>query len=310
MALSFLQSREMAALTRTWVDPAHRDHRTILARPLMAPLMPEFKASHHDILSTQPLVDISERLSEIQVEQADVDKDHDRYVRGIHDRLLAEERLATDPAVAARFRKLRMLLFPDGKKLVNLTYREEVGHGEMIAALLTPEDQQLLERLTTYDSNLHVKVDEWLSLANRLGELDHERNGLLPQPQASNRAAVVKARYRWMRSIDLARRIAEVAGEDPELAELLGRISKAEEQAAARRAQRAGTDTPTDIDAGLGTNANTDTDDGVGNTDLDPSPSADLDAAAADTGNAVPAAAPGNQPLAPAPAGPTASRPA
>lgn len=243
MALRNIPTREMVALTRTMVDPTHADHQIIMARPMLASCMPELTAAHTDAIGVHRTVDIERRYKAIVDEQGVTDQGHDNSMRGIWYRLKAEEYLARTPEDAAMFRDLRKWLMPGGLAMVNLSYREEIGHAEMIAGHITPDQEALLERLGTYDSDMLGVVRTWLAQADRLGQLEHERSGMIAR--GDGRRISVKARSRWIRIIEHMRRAVEFLGDDPDVAEIMDRIARAEQQVAKRGSRRAGSDDST-----------------------------------------------------------------
>lgn len=249
MSLRDLPNTEMVVLTRTWVDPGHRDRQTLQQYPLTAALLPEVEAAHQLMLATQPPPVLLKRLAAIIAAQEVLDDRHDDVLRGIWHRLQSEEYLATDPQVRAQARALREFLLPDGLAMVNQPYRQEVGFAELLAPRLTPEQTEQLAEMTTLSGNLAAHVQEWFDAADELGRLDHERNGILPEASSPSRSDASRARARWMRAVDMVRRAAAMIPDAPALDELIGRIEKAEDQAAERRNRRAAR---ADADSGPG----------------------------------------------------------
>jgi hypothetical protein len=137
------------------------------------------------------------------------------------------------------FRDMRFFFMPGGLQMVNSSYRKEVGHATMVASQISPEHKKMLRKLGTGNGNLYDEVTEWLAVADRLGELDHERSGILPKARGATPAQHLKARNRWIRVVDLMRQTAALRPENVELGELMDRVRKAREQAARRRAEHA-----------------------------------------------------------------------
>ena len=241
MALRYFSNDEMVALTTTWVTPGHPDHDVLASRGVLASLLPELDAAHRGVLNSQPYETTVERLDEIRREQSTVDRRHDRLLRAIYYRGLSEQQLAAamddDQDILERLAELRSLIVPDGLNGTQKTYREEAGHCQRVAAQLTDAQRALLAELPTYRGTLLDCVIEWMAQGKRLGELDHERTGILPVRNGTNRGRNLRARQRWIRIVNLIRMNAELLGEDAEVAELLGRIRHAEEQRELRAAR-------------------------------------------------------------------------
>jgi hypothetical protein len=247
MALKYLENAEMVAVSGPWVEPSSHAHRVLSGRTLTAAVLTEVSAAHLRVLGLLP--NIHTRLGEIRQEQGVVDDRHDVLVRGLYHRLLAEEHLASDPAVAALFRELRELIFPEGLSITNRSYRHESGHGDIVNSRLSPEHRALLRRLGTHDGNLLQAVEEYLALAARLGELDEER-AQFDENSHPLRKANAEARNHWTRAITMMRMAVQMIGpEDQELAEVMVRLDRAEAQATQRYFSRNGSQ-PDDTGSG------------------------------------------------------------
>ncbi len=247
MALRYFTTEEMVALTTTWADPAHSDHTLLTSRPVLAALIPELIAAHNEVLAVAPPEVTTERLDEIRSEQGSVDDLHDRYLRGMYFRLQSEKQLTDNTEVSEQIDALQQLILPDGLANTQKRYREQAGHAERVEAQITDDQQTLLTQWGVHDGTLADVFRNWLTQAARLGELDHERNGTLVQAEARRRIDNARARNRWMRVVRLLQQNAELLQDDGEIAELLGRIERADEQRQ-QRDLRAGQDEPADAD--------------------------------------------------------------
>lgn len=242
MAIHDLNNPEMIALTRTWVDPAHEDHRILAGHPVLAALLPDIIGIHQRLLRTEPSLPTRLRLTAVRGEQGVTDDRHDGLMKVIHGRLrvaILEAGIDGDDDLAARLIALERLILPNGLRMVNATFREEVGHAMQVASKLTAEHEQLLDRLGMFNRRTLLDVvRDWLAAADHLGRLDHERRGLEIQLAGLGRRESVKVRLRWVRMIELIRRTVELTGQSPALAHLLAGIRKAEDDAARRIAAR------------------------------------------------------------------------
>jgi hypothetical protein len=238
MALKYMENAEMVAVSGPWVEPGSNAHGVLSGRALTAAVLAEVSSAHVRVLGLVP--NIHTRLVEIQQEQGVVDDRHDVFVRGLYHRLLSEEHLADDPAIAALFRELRELMFPEGLSITNRSYRHESGHGDIVNSRLGAEHRALLSRLGTHDGNLLLAVEEYLALAARLGELDEER-AQFDENTHPLRKANADARNHWIRAVTMMRMAVQMIGpEDRELAEVMVRLDRAEAQATRRYISRNG----------------------------------------------------------------------
>ena len=242
MALRYFSNEEMVALTTPWVDPAHSDYQLLASRPVLAALLPELTAAHDGILAIVPAGEILERLDEISAEQGEVDYHHDRAMRGMFYRFQSERQLTDDEEVLDRIDEMQALILPQGLATTQKRYREEAGHAERVSAQISAEQRALLRQWTYHDGTMADVFDTWLALAARLGELDHERNGSITEREGRRRGANQRARLRWIRVVRLVGQNAELLGDDPEIAELLDRVARADLQRLERRARAARND--------------------------------------------------------------------
>ncbi|MEM9493063.1 MAG: hypothetical protein AAGC55_28195, partial [Myxococcota bacterium] len=239
MALRFLPTREMVALTRTWVDPLHRDHQILASRPILAALLPEIAKIHHELVRIQPRSELLQLLDEVQDRQVTIDDRHDDLLRCVYHALRAIEYFYSGDEQAEQAGGLRERILPDGLKMVNASYRSEVGHSEMVAAGLGDTDRAMLAQLGIGSHSMLDVVSEWLTVSNQLGQLDHERRGLESRNIGPGRGESSRLRNRWIRMVDLVRRAAALLDRDPDLDGLLARIQRAEDEADRRRVARA-----------------------------------------------------------------------
>lgn len=236
MALNRFTTDEMAALTATWTDPDHADHRILARHPFLAALLPELRAAHEDVLTSRPPL---ERIAELQKELQVADRLHDTLLRILWFRLLSEALMARgDEQLAGLIRQVQALILPHGLATTQKTYREQVGHSERVRAQLTEAQRELLQRMGTSDGTLLDVVEQWFEVAQRLGDLTDARSALQPPVSDQKRSESSRRRSRWIRVIALLRSNAALAEDDEELVVLLSRIDKAERQRKQLQARR------------------------------------------------------------------------
>ena len=145
MALKNLSNETMLALSASWTDPERE--RPALEASVAAPLLPKLDAAHEGLVATAQPAAVSEaerELSELQAKEAEVDRVHDRKLRGTYYLLTGLAELADDPGVADSRLALRDALFPAGLAATQRTYLEEAGDVEALPRRL---DDELAPRL-------------------------------------------------------------------------------------------------------------------------------------------------------------------
>lgn len=235
MALKYLSTGEMVSLTGSWVEKKHPDRRALQSVPPVAMLLPHVDAAHTTLLASQRDPEL-ERLAGISAMEGEVDGLHDNLARGIWYGLEAYEYLARDAAQAAQIARLQDMLFPDGLKVVQYSYRETAGQGALLASRMTAAQKALLATLPVQGGTMLDEVHAWLEAAARLGALENERTRLAqPLPAGTT----MRARNQWIRTIQAVRTVIDLeAPESPLIHRLLQRIVDAE--LAAERRLRGG----------------------------------------------------------------------
>lgn len=225
MALKYLSTGEMVSLTGSWVEKKHPDRRALQSVPPVAMLLPHVDAAHAALLASQRDPEL-ERLAGISAMEGEVDGLHDNQARGIWYGLEAYEYLARDAAQAAQIARLQDMLFPDGLKVVQYSYRETAGQGALLASRMTADQKALLATLPVQGGTMLDEVHAWLEAAARLGALENERTRLAqPLPAGTT----MRARNQWIRTIQAVRTVIDLeAPENPLVHRLLQRIADAE----------------------------------------------------------------------------------
>jgi hypothetical protein len=234
MALKRLFTGEMVSLSSPWIKPDHPDRKLLASIPATAGLLPQIDEAHRSLLASQPTL-TPERVTVIQEEQKYLDIRHDNVLRGCYLLPEALAYLTKDRALAAKLTNLQKVLLPEGLLATQKSYREEAGQASLLKSRLSDEDVALLKQIKTADGTLWDAVKEWEQLARKLEQLEDERDGS-PQTNAIAPSDAVRARNKWIRTVNAMRSVLELVGADqPGIAAMLNRITEAE-----RRAERRG----------------------------------------------------------------------
>jgi hypothetical protein len=207
-----LKDSEMLAVSAALLD--ERRHRSLfLSTPLMAALLAEVERAHAGLLAVPAPAPVDEatarELSALGAEGRRLDQTHDRKAIGIHVVLEGVERLADDPAAAARFARLREAMFPDGTAVVTMTWLAEAGEVERVDALLADaEVRGLLASVVVRDGvTLLDEVRAYVAAGRSLGLIASRKVALhhpeAAAPAAHGRGAAVSARDEWIQTINL-----------------------------------------------------------------------------------------------------------
>ena len=230
-----LRISEMVSLTSTWVDPEHADNAALRANPVTAALLPHLGDTHAELVAFQRDSE-TDRLGEISRQQRDIDARADALWRAIRASLDTHLYLATDPDSLARLQRLDELLFSDGMAIINYSYREASGYGELLAARLDNDARAALTEIPTAHGSLLDVVSEWLTLAQQIGELEHERDRT-----PDRRVTVARLRSRWIRAVITLRQVIDTIELDNQvLADAMTRIDRAVRTAEIRRTRNDG----------------------------------------------------------------------
>lgn len=216
MALRNLSNEAMLALSAAWTDPQRE--RPALEASVAAPLLPKLEEAHEGLVATAlpAVVGESEReLAELQTKEAELDRAHDRKVRGTYYMLTALSELADDPDEAESRLALRDALAPAGLAATQRTYLEEAGDVEVLPQRLDDKQRAELGQISSSKGRtLADEVDAWMSSARTLGELEGKRAELVAKRSSATvgrSSSVVSARNQWTRVVNtIAQTIALV----------------------------------------------------------------------------------------------------
>lgn len=197
MALNRHTIPEMTGVSGPWVEPRHPERVLLASVPATAALLPHAEAAHAGLI--QALYNPEqERQEAIRFEQGGLDVRHDHLARGISGSLTAERHFNADTPLEEKLEQLEQLLFPDGLKVVGVSYREAAGRAEVRSKLLTVEQEELLASIPVREATLLDRVREWNQLAARIGALENER---LTPAEDSGQRLVRQARHHWIRVV-------------------------------------------------------------------------------------------------------------
>jgi hypothetical protein len=240
MAFKRFYFEEMLQLSGTWVDPASKAHKAILATPDLAPMMPRLTAAHNVLASLAQPAKEDPRLAAIIKEETALDPRHDDIIRGGYGLLTSAVLLLGEGG--AELLALRDTLFPDGLESTQKSYRAEAGQAAQLAARLTPALRAQLASIVVGPKGdkktLEHFVDELITIGARLGVLEDDKGRLQPAPSEQGTgagAALLAARNQWVRVVNALVANSELAGLDTEIDKLLFGPLRAAEKAADRR---------------------------------------------------------------------------
>lgn len=72
-------------------------------------------------------------------------------------------------------------MFPTGMRIVNASYREEAGHGQMLRNLLTPDLEAELATMSIAGADMLGLTRTWIAAADELGDLENQRLKVLTE---------------------------------------------------------------------------------------------------------------------------------
>jgi hypothetical protein len=239
MSLSRLRATEMLVLARSWLDPESRAGKAIAKEPVLAAAVRRLAQTCDELnAATQPR-DEKLRIAEISNEQKRVDARHDDILRGIHG-LLGSSALLLGGDAAQELIEIRNALLPGGLESVNASYIGEAGAADLLSRGLTPAVKAQLEGIRVgpvgRQKALRDFIEEWISLAKRLGKLEDEKARLgASAAEAPSAASASKARNEWVRTVNAMLAAAELIDLDAETDALLFGPLRAAAKLAGRR---------------------------------------------------------------------------
>lgn len=219
MRLRPMSDHERLMLSAELTDEEGPIRAKLLADPVLAPQAAVLDEVHHDLLTMTERAGTVEELVNILTEElGDLNRTHDRKARGIYLALEAAELLSPEEDRGRAIAKCRKRLFPEGRGIVQRTYREQAGIAKRVKAHMDDDMRQLLGEFVFGGQPLLEVVDRWLETAITIGRRQGERARLRSNERddAVTPAAIREARNRWIRAVENLHRSFEFCGLDDE----------------------------------------------------------------------------------------------
>jgi hypothetical protein len=205
MAYRDFPTTTMVELTAPWLDDA-RQAPLLRSFPQTAGLMENVVEAHQTLLRLQ-LVEsqLQATIQALIAQLFELDRRHDRKLRGTFQLLTGLAELADTPEEVAALLALRDALFPSGLSAINLSYRDEAGHARLIAERLTDAQRAALAAIPAGSTHLLAHLTEMIDTARTLGEKAEElrqaKDGLGKDEDAVTRGDLLAARRQWVRVV-------------------------------------------------------------------------------------------------------------
>lgn len=233
MAYRDFPTTTMVELTAPWLDPAKQEP-LLRSFPQTAGLMENIEEAHQTLLRLQPVEsELRATIQALIAEIFELDRRHDRKLRGSFQLLTALAELAEAPEGAAALLTLRDTLFPQGLSAINLPYRDEAGHARLIAERLTDAQREALAAIPAGSTHLLAHLTDMIDTARTLGEqaeaLRLARERLAFDEGAVTRADLLAARRQWVRVVQRVEdNLSFTRATDAERALILGPLHSAD----------------------------------------------------------------------------------
>ena len=195
----------MVGISGAWLDP-QKDRPLLEKLPHVQGLVPPLEKAHQNLLLLQASPEpasLTAALSQLQEDAADDDATHDSKARGGFGMLGDLAELANDPAARSVYIQLRDKMYPNGLRVVQLSYAEEAGEVELVEQRLTKEDRDLLASIPSPDGNLLKSHELRVAAGRRLGEFERKRAEIFSKIDGTTVVKgpdVTKARNAWLRA--------------------------------------------------------------------------------------------------------------
>lgn len=207
MALRNLTTQLMVSFSKNWID-ADKERPIIERYPIARALLPRLEEAHGNLLAFQrKSLDSQGEIAAIQREQARLDAEHDRKIRGVYNYLMALAELSDTEEEARNCLELRDLLLPDGLQAIIRSYAEESGEILLLQQRLSARAILDLRNIPVRGGNLYDHVDAWMKAGLMLGKLDEKRTDILKTlgESETKQADVARARNEWIRTVHALR---------------------------------------------------------------------------------------------------------
>lgn len=230
-----LTTQIMLSISERWLDPERE--RPVLERyPLTAPILSHLGKAHTSLVSFQRAsTETQEAVAAVQREQAAVDAEHDRKIRGVFGVLTGLAELAASEERARHYLDLRDRLLPEGLRAVQRSYMGQAGEIPLLKGRLDEKTRRALSEIQTPEGPLTVHVDAWMSAASKLSDLEGKRMDIVEASGDTRKADVQRARNEWIRVVNGLRANLLLDGATPEDTHRVFRYLDHEEGRADRR---------------------------------------------------------------------------
>lgn len=211
--LKHLTVTRMLDLSTPWVTHP-RASAVFRSIPEIAPLHPKLVRIHAELSRIRPgALTPPPALARLRAEIKELDAVHDALARAVHSGLQAERAyaLAASPPAqedARRAEQATAAFFPKGLRIVSVSVLAEAGHALLARSMLarTPRLRAYLGSIPVRShGTLLALVERWLSVAERLGELEGKLGGLeaVHATKRVTKAEMNAARGRFIRLVSL-----------------------------------------------------------------------------------------------------------
>lgn len=206
MNLVSLTVKMMLNTTGQWLAKAEFVAQ-LQAGGLLGPALLDQLARAHDELaeldrlraaataSLRALIDEATRLDGV----------HDRKARALHFHLRGLIEGSDDPERVALYRRLEVLLFADGLRVIQLSYIEEGGAAVSLERSVRPEDWAALAEIQVGEQTLAQLLSAWLKAGHELGAAVRSRKeleaSLAKDGSESEKLSIRRGRVRWIRAV-------------------------------------------------------------------------------------------------------------
>lgn len=204
MAKRNLTTQTMVTVSERWVDP-EREKPILQRYPLTAALIPHLVKAHTNLVVFQRAsAETQGEIAAVQKEQAALDAEHDRKIRGVFSFLTSLAELSDTEGRARHYLDLRDKLLPDGLRAVQRSYVDQAGEIVLLEGRLDDGAKRALADIGTPEGPLSLHVQAWMKAATRLGQLEEKRLDLARSASIDDtrKSDVLRARNEWIRVVN------------------------------------------------------------------------------------------------------------
>jgi len=221
----------MIHVSSAWVEEGNDAHQLIVSIPEFAALLPRLTEAHLGLYALiAPPDDGPER--ELKKRGSVLNVEYDTLVRVGYGILTLVAQIEPDGEVLLG---IRDLVFPEGLRHTQESYRAQAGNAKRVEVQLTAEQHTRLEAVGVGSTHADALVQRWIDTGNQLGEVQRER-ARLREPDPEGPTNLNEVRFPWIRVVNAFITLAELVGlseEDEHL--LFNELRIVEKRADARR---------------------------------------------------------------------------